>query len=83
MSTQARKTRLILETIQQIVADGQTDFGPGHVADALRKTSSAMLTFEIRGEFSKLEADGLITVDPNTGLYRLAQTASQATRKTG
>ena len=83
MSTQARKTRLILETIQQIVADGVTEFRPGHVADALRRTPSPMLTFEIRGEFSKLLADGLITLDPESGAYRLAETGAQAARKTG
>lgn len=83
MSKEARKTRLIFETIQQIVAEGHSNFRPGHVADALRNSTSPMLTYEIRGEFSKLENDGLISVDAATGAYRLTQSESTTSRKTG
>ena len=83
MSKEARKTRLIFETIQKLVADGRATFRPGHVADALRETTSPMLTYEIRGEFSKLEEDGLISADPATGTYQLVRSENQAARKTG
>lgn len=83
MSKEARKTRLIFETIQKIVAEGHANFRPGHVADALRKSTSPMLTYEIRGEFAKLEEDGLISVDAATGAYQLTRSEPQTSRKAG
>lgn len=83
MSKEARKTRLIFETIQKLVADGCTSFRPGHVADALRQTTSPMLTYEIRGEFAKLEQEGLIAADATTGTYRLVPAKHQGSRKAG
>ena len=38
-----------------------------------------MLSWEIRGELSRLEAEGLITADDTTGAFALAKAASEKT----
>ena len=80
MSIDQHRTDQVFVTIEQFVAGGQAEFRPGHLADALREAGSPMLTWEIRGELSRLEAAGLIASDPRTGTYTMV---AEASRKTG
>ena len=80
MSIDQHRTDQVFVAIEQLVASGRTEFRPGHLADALREAGSPMLTWEIRGELSRLEAAGLIVSEPRTGAYTLA---AEASRKTG
>ena len=80
MSIDQHRTDQVFELIEELVANGQTEFRPGHLADALREAGAPMLTWEIRGELARLEAAGLIASHEQTGAYSLAPAAS---RKTG
>jgi Fe2+ or Zn2+ uptake regulation protein len=73
------RTDQVYAVIEAIVANGQTDFRPGHIADALREAGSPMLSWEIRGELSRLEAEGLISADATTGAFALFKAASKKT----
>lgn len=73
------RTDQVYAVIEAIVADGQAEFRPGHIAEALRAAGSPMLSWEIRGELSRLEAEGLITADDATGAFALAKAASKKT----
>lgn len=61
--------------IEALTESGVTEFRPGHIADKLRESGQPMLTWEIRGELSRLEAAGLIAADEKTGAYQLSKTA--------
>lgn len=65
-------------TIQSLLEAGLTEFRPGHIADALREAGKPMLSWEIRTELAQLEAAGLVSADPATGAYRLADSARKA-----
>lgn len=68
----------LYDLIRSLVAEGMTRFRPGNIADALRNSGEPMLTYEIRGALSKLEAEGLVAVDPETGSYTLTEAARKA-----
>ena len=77
MSRLERVTKQILRTIEEVVRGGETEFRPGHVAEALRNSSTPMLTYQIRGEFAKLAALGIIRVDPKTGNFTLDEESAR------
>lgn len=78
MSIDDHRTDEIYAVIRSLVASGTTTFRPGHIADALRAAGEPLLSWEIRGELSKLEARGLISADPATGAYSLTEAARKA-----
>lgn len=80
MSTEQHRTDHVFAVIESLVAGGLAEFGPGHIGDALRDAGTPMLSWEIRGELSRLEAGGLISSDPQTGSYQLA---AASTKKAG
>lgn len=71
---------LVAAVVEKLAADGRTAFRPGDVVSQLREQNQPMGTWEVRGELSKLEAEGLIENDPDTGVWRVAPERS---RKTG
>lgn len=73
MSVEQRRTKLVLSVIQDLVAAGQGDFQPGDVNAALRRQGQPLGTWEVRGEFSTLTADGWIELNPATGRWTLAK----------
>ena len=80
LSIDRRRTDTVYAVIQEIVSNGLSRFQPGDVATFLRDQDQPMGTWEIRGEFSNLEAEGLIAVDPATAAWSLA---NEPTRKAG
>lgn len=62
--------------VESLVADGRCAFRPGDIVDRLRERNQPMGVWEVRGELSKLESDGMIQNDPKTGLWRLADQRS-------
>ena len=58
--------------IQELLADRDT-IRPGDVNSALRERGSPMGTWEVRAEFSRLEQEGRIQCDEDTGNWRLAE----------
>lgn len=66
--------------VEKLVADGRDEFRPGDVVGQLRAQNQPMGTWEVRGELSKLESEGMLENDPETGLWRMAP---QRSLKTG
>ena len=78
MSIDQHRTDQVLAVIEALAEAGAVEFRPGHIADNLRESGHPMLTWEIRGELSRLEAAGLITADEKTGAYQLSKAARKA-----
>ena len=78
MSIDQHRTDEIYAVIRSLAASGTPSFRPGHIADALRNAGEPLLSWEIRGELSKLAARGLVSVDPATGAYSLTEAARKA-----
>lgn len=69
MSMLQKRTRLVLETIEKLVAEGAELIRPGDVASVLRKQSQPLGLWEIRYEFSTLETEGILRNDPDSGAW--------------
>ncbi len=80
MSLERRRMDLVASVVEKLVADGRAEFHPGDVVSRLREQNQPMGTWEVRGELSKLEAEGMIENDPDTGAWRMA---AQRSLKTG
>lgn len=80
MSIAQRRTKLVFAVIETLVANGRTEFRHGDIASHLREQGQPLGVWEIRGELSNLEAEGLITANAATGAWQLAPTRA---RKTG
>jgi hypothetical protein len=80
LSNGLRRKKIVLSVIEKLVADGRTLFRPGDIADYLREHNQPLAVWEVRGELSHLEADGVIANDAATGAWRLA---AQRSRKAG
>lgn len=74
MSIAHRRTRLVQRAIEALTAEGHSAIRPGDVANHLRVSNQPLGVWEVRGEFSSLEAAGVIVLDPATGAWRLAAT---------
>ena len=70
MSIDRKRTETLLELICELVASGQADFRPGDLCALLRERNQPMGAWVVRREFSKLEAEGLIVIDPASGAWR-------------
>jgi len=68
-----KRTRLVLDTITELVADGAELIRPGDVASVLRKKSQPLGIWEIRYEFSTLESEGLLRNEPDSGEWLLTK----------
>ena len=77
LSIEQRLTHQVYTAIREVVANGRPQFRPGDVASFLREQGQPLDTWEIRGEFSKLEASGDISLDAATGAWSLAKAASR------
>lgn len=80
MSIALRRKKVVLSVIEKLLGDGRTEFRPGDIADYLRERGQPMGVWEIRGELSNLEADGVIENDADSGAWRAA---AQRSRKAG
>ena len=60
--------------------EGRDEFRPGDIVSRLREMNQPLGTWEVRGELSNLEADGVLVVDDQTGAWRMAP---QRSRKAG
>lgn len=76
MSIELRSTEMVYSLIQELFADGKTAVRPGDVNSLLRERNTPMGTWEVRAEFSKLEADGRLACNAETGDWHLTENAS-------
>lgn len=72
MSLAQRRTNLVLSVIEKLIAEGRSQFRPADVVTRLREQNQPMGTWEVRGELSNLEAAGVIQVEEETGVWRMA-----------
>jgi len=80
LSLEQHRTKLVLNVIDKLVEEGRTEFRPGDITSRLREQNQPLATWEVRGEFSKLEAAGMLRADPATGAW---MPAPQLSRKAG
>ena len=71
MSIEQRRTKRIFEVIQEIVGAEGKDFRPGDIASVLRERGQPLGAWEIRGQLSILEAEGLIRLVPESGGWQI------------
>jgi hypothetical protein len=75
-----RRTKLVFTTFEELVVEGQSEIRPGDITQRLREKNLPLSYWEVRGELSNLEAEGLIEVRPETGGWQLV---GQPVRKVG
>ena len=78
MSTDPRRTQLVLRIFKELTAQeqGRDGLRPGDINARLRELGIPMGTWEVRGEFSVLEASGDIILDEATANWLLAEATS-------
>ena len=72
MSLAERRTNLVLSVIEDLVAEGCREFRPGDVVSRLRARNQPLATWEVRGELTNLENEGVIELEPDSGAWRVA-----------
>ncbi|MDA1074392.1 MAG: hypothetical protein O3A63_06475 [Proteobacteria bacterium] len=77
MSIDRRRTAIVFEIVKELVAGGKTEFRPGDVNSILRERNQPMGTWEVRGEFSRLEDINAIAIDAATGNWHLVDEAAK------
>ncbi|MEM9622916.1 MAG: hypothetical protein AAF993_14790 [Pseudomonadota bacterium] len=73
MSSEDRTTEAVYAVIQQLFSEGKTAFRAGDVGDVLRQGNAPIPTWQLRAEFSKLEALNRIRCDADTGDWHLTE----------
>ncbi len=81
MSIERRRTETVYSIIQELFEQGRSAVRPGDVSDVLRDRGSPLGTWEIRAEFSILEAEGRLTCDEDSANWHL--TENSALKHTG
>ena len=71
LSFEKRRTAKVSEVVLELFNSGKSTIRPGDVNAVMRERNMPMGTWEVRAEFSKLERDGLIACDTDTGDWRL------------
>lgn len=71
MLTGERRTNRVRAAIAELLDQlgTETGFRPGDVNRVLREKNQPMGAWEVRGELSKLEANGELALDPDTALW--------------
>ena len=77
MSIEQRRTETVYAVIQELVDQGRTSFRPADVTSILRDQGQPLGAWEVRGEFSILEARGLIELNAESADWSLTKVASR------
>jgi repressor of nif and glnA expression len=80
MSVDRKRTETVYAIILELVEGGLQQLRPGNVNSALRERGQPMGTWEVRGEFSILQAQGLIDLDTATGDWHVTENATRKTQ---
>jgi len=76
LSIEQRRTQTVYAVVQELFSNGKTSIRPGDVNQVLRDRGAPLGAWEVRNEFSLLEADGRIECNPETGDWHLTENAS-------
>ena len=82
MSIERKRTEMIYAIFRRLVSGGRTAVRPGDIASALRDRGQPLGSWEVRGELSTLEAQGLICCNEDTGAWQLPEKGASL-KKTG
>ena len=67
---------MVYSIIRELGANGKATVRPGDVKTQLRERGSPMGPWEVRAEFSRLERDGRLACDADTGDWYLTESTS-------
>ena len=67
MSFEKRRTDTVIGVINDLVAEGKSALRPGDVNSVLRDRGMPMGGWEVRAEFSRLEREGKLQCDAESG----------------
>ena len=67
---------MVYSVIRELFSDGKTAVRPGDVNALLREREAPMGTWDVRAEFSRLESDGRLACDEDTGDWDLTESSS-------
>ena len=67
---------MVYSVIQELVGNGKATLRPGDVNALLRERDTPLGTWEVRAEFSRLEREGRIACNEETGDWFLTESAS-------
>lgn len=75
MLTGKRRTDRVRQAVERLLADDEADgtFLPRDVNALLRESNEPMGAWEVRGELSKLERQGVLHCDAVTGRWQQAE----------
>ena len=71
MSEERRQTRIVYDAFCEVAANGKELIRPGDVIEYLREKDQPLGIWYINGEFTRLTALGLISLDKATAQWRL------------
>ena len=71
VSETLRLTKAIYEAVCRVVADGNDSLRPGDIVGYFRDQDRPLGSWEVRGQFSRLENLGLLKIDASTGIWEL------------
>ena len=71
MSETLRLTKTIYGAVCRVVADGNDSLRPGDIVGYMRDQGRPLGSWEVRGQFSRLENLGLLKIDATTGIWQL------------
>ena len=83
MSIEHRRTESVYGIICELIANGKSSVRPGDVNDVLRTQNAPMGSWQVRAEFSRLEADGRLSCDAATGDWHLVEDNQSASDSAG
>ena len=72
MSIDRKRTETLCALIYELAEAGPAEFRPGDLCALLRERNQPLGAWLVRRELSALEAQGLIAMDPASGLWRCA-----------
>ena len=75
MSETLRLTKAIYEAVCRVVADGNVSLRPGDIVGYFRDQDRPLGSWEVRGQFTRLENLGLLKIDATTGIWELVEGA--------
>ena len=71
MSEAQRQTRIVYDAFREVVTNGKLFVRPGDVIEHLREKDLPLGIWMVTGEFTRLRALGLISLDKDTAQWRL------------
>ena len=75
MSETLRLTKAIYEAVCRVVADGNVSLRPGDIVGYFRDQDRPLGSWEVRGQFSRLENLGLLKIETTTCIWELVEGA--------